>query len=117
MYPADICDRKCGGKRADASERVLKDVIRRRPDRGTGEKRLPNPNLGLYRELKSAGVPVMFVNSFYPEIDIPYVSLNDQKAGYIAARHLAECGHTGSEASSKQTTGRAGGGMPAICRR
>ena len=27
MYPADICDRKCGGKRADASERVLKDVI------------------------------------------------------------------------------------------
>lgn len=55
---------------------------------------LPNPNLGLYRELKSAGVPVLFVNSFYPEIDIPYVSLNDQKAGYIAARHLAECGHT-----------------------
>ena len=37
---------------------------------------LPNPNLGLYRELKSAGVPVLFVNSFYPEIDIPYVSLN-----------------------------------------
>ena len=55
---------------------------------------LPNPNLGLYRELKSAGVPVLFVNSFYPEIDIPYVSLNDQKAGYIVARHLAECGHT-----------------------
>ena len=55
---------------------------------------LPNPNLGLYRELKSAGVPVLFVNSFYPEIDIPYVSLNDQKAGYIAARHLAELSQT-----------------------
>lgn len=54
---------------------------------------LPNPNLGLYRELQEKGTPVLFVNSFYPEMDIPYVSLDDRRAGYIAANHLAECGH------------------------
>lgn len=77
---------------------------------------LPNPNLGLYRELKSAGVPVLFVNSFYPEIDIPYVSLNDQKAGYIAAGHFhcrnrqLESGRTVADAPyvSGESGGRTG---------
>ncbi len=55
---------------------------------------LPNPNLGLYRDLEKAGIPVLFVNSFYRDLEIPHVSLDDKAAGYLAAKHLAECGHT-----------------------
>ena len=36
----------------------------------------------------------MFVNSYYKELDIPHVSMDDQKAGYLAAKHLTECGHS-----------------------
>ena len=55
---------------------------------------LPNPNLDLYRELEKMGIPVLFVNSYYRDLDLPHVSLDDRKAGYLAARHLLECGHT-----------------------
>ena len=55
---------------------------------------LPNPNLELYQKLKKAGIPVLFVNSFYDNLEIPHVSLDDKKAGYLATKHLLECGHT-----------------------
>lgn len=55
---------------------------------------LPNPNLELYQKLQKAGIPVLFINSFYNNLDFPHVSLNDEKAGYLATRHLLECGHT-----------------------
>lgn len=55
---------------------------------------LPNPNLELYQKLQKAGIPVLFVNSFYDNLTIPHVSLDDEKAGYLAAQHLLECGHT-----------------------
>ena len=60
----------------------------------TVKSALPNPNLKLYRELENLGIPVLFVNSYYRELDIPHVSMDDRKAGYLAAKHLAECGHT-----------------------
>ena len=55
---------------------------------------LPNPNLDLYQKLQKSGIPVVFVNSFYENLTIPHVSLDDEKAGYIATKHLLECGHT-----------------------
>lgn len=55
---------------------------------------LPNPNLKLYRELQNIGIPVLFVNSFYKELDIPHISMDDYRAGYLVTKHLAECGHT-----------------------
>lgn len=55
---------------------------------------LPNPNLDLYQKLQKSGIPVLFVNSFYENLTIPHVSLDDEKAGYIATKHLLECGHT-----------------------
>ena len=48
----------------------------------------------LYREIENMGIPVLFVNSYYKELDIPHISMDDRKAGYLAAKHLAECGHT-----------------------
>lgn len=59
----------------------------------TVKSALPNPNLSLYEAIQREGIPVLFLNSFYRELDIPHISLDDQKAGYLAARHLLECGH------------------------
>ena len=59
----------------------------------TVKSALPNPNMELYREVESLGIPVLFVNSYYKELDIPHISMDDRKAGYLAAKHLAECGH------------------------
>lgn len=76
---------------------LLKEFIRTRSVDGiiaeTVKSGLPNPNLNLYRELENIGIPVLFVNSFYKDLEIPHVSLNDRMAGYLAARHLVECGH------------------------
>ena len=77
---------------------ILKELIRTRSVDGliaeAVKSGLPNPNLDLYREIEKMGVPVLFVNSFYRDLDIPPVSLDDRKAGYLAAKHLLECGHT-----------------------
>lgn len=54
---------------------------------------LPNPNLDCYMELKEKGVPVIFINSYYREINIPHVSLNDSEMGYIATKYLIAKGH------------------------
>lgn len=76
----------------------LKELLRTKSVDGviaeTVKSALPNPNLELYRELGRMGIPVLLVNSFYRELDIPHVSLDDRRAGYLAAKHLAECGHT-----------------------
>lgn len=60
----------------------------------TVKSALPNPNMELYREIENMGIPVLFVNSYYKELDIPHISMDNRKAGYLAAKHLAECGHT-----------------------
>ena len=60
----------------------------------TVKSALPNPNMELYREVESLGIPVLFVNSYYKELAIPHISMDDRRAGYLAAKHLAECGHT-----------------------
>ncbi len=54
---------------------------------------LPNPNLELYRELQRRGIPVVFVNCFYPELEAIHVSMDDFEAGRIATEHLLQCGH------------------------
>lgn len=54
---------------------------------------LPNPNLDCYAKLKDMGIPVLFVNSYYSDTDIPHVSLNDEEMGYIATRYLIGKGH------------------------
>lgn len=59
----------------------------------TTKSGLPNPNLELYRELKHKGIPVVFINSSYPELSALHVSMDDFWAGKTAAEHLLECGH------------------------
>lgn len=55
---------------------------------------LPNPNLKYYRRLKARGIPILFFNSFYEELDIPHISMNDVSAGKMATEYLIDKGHT-----------------------
>ena len=54
---------------------------------------LPNPNIPLYRQLMAKKVPVVFINTFYPELDVPHVSLNDVSAAEKAVNYLIAKGH------------------------
>ena len=103
------------GNRLWREAEVLKDLLSQ-DLRGliieTTKSALPNPNLFLYRELMERGIPIVFLNSRYPELEgCPMVSLQDEEAGYLAAGHLIACGWAGS---SNPTTGRASGGTRAL---
>ncbi len=54
---------------------------------------LPCINLDLYHAISRKGIPIVFIDSCYPELPVPYVSLDDEEAGYIAAKHLFDLGH------------------------
>lgn len=54
---------------------------------------LPNPNVELYRKLQSRGIPILFFHSFYPELSVPHVVVNDSMAGQIATEYLLRKGH------------------------
>ncbi len=55
---------------------------------------LPNPNIDLYNSLKD--LPVIFINSYYRELDpdkASYVVVDDQDGARQGVRHLIENGH------------------------
>lgn len=54
---------------------------------------LPNPNLDYYRRLRDKGIPIIFFNTYYPELDIPHVSLDDVAAGKMVTDYLISLGH------------------------
>lgn len=55
---------------------------------------LPNGNFDIYREIADKEIPLIFANSYYPDLRFPYVSLDDVKAGYLAVQCLVEMGHS-----------------------
>jgi len=55
---------------------------------GNGEN-----NLDLFRELDSSGVPVVFIDNYFPNEDFSSVALDDRAAGRLAAGHLVEAGY------------------------
>lgn len=76
---------------------ILEDILNRDEVAGvimeTTKSGIPNPNLPLYEKLQAKGIPVIFINSYYPLLPIPHVSLNDKMAGFLAAKHLLDKGH------------------------
>jgi len=54
---------------------------------------LPNPNLHYYQKLIEQDVPVLFFNSIYPQLNLPCVSLDDEKVGQKAVEYLLNAGH------------------------
>lgn len=55
---------------------------------------LPNPNIKLYQDIIDRKLPLIFINSHYPQLDLPYVAMDDKKAGLLAVNYLIELGHT-----------------------
>ena len=54
---------------------------------------LPNLNMSLYEAFGKAHVPVLFINSYYEELQLPHISIQDEMAGYKAADYLIYQGH------------------------
>ncbi len=55
---------------------------------------LPNPNLSLYKALDN--IPILFINSYYSELDngqLNYVIVNDKSGACKAVKHLIDNGH------------------------
>lgn len=76
---------------------ILEDILSRDEVAGiimeTTKSGIPNPNIPLYEELQKRNIPVLFINSYYPNLSIPHISLNDRMAGRKAAGHLIDMGH------------------------
>lgn len=55
---------------------------------------LPNPNLSLYRQLRTREIPVVFLSGWYPALEQSvYVITDDDAGGAMAARCLLGHGH------------------------
>jgi GntR family transcriptional regulator of arabinose operon len=54
---------------------------------------LANPNIELYRDFIAQGIPVIFINAFYPKLVSNYIVNDDAEGGRIATEHLIEQGH------------------------
>lgn len=83
--------------RHEREKTILEDIINR--DEVSGliveptKSGIPNPNLPLYREILKRRVPVIFINSYYPQLEIPHVSINDYMAGRKMTKYLISMGH------------------------
>lgn len=54
---------------------------------------LDNPNMDLYQEIKDNGIPVLFINASYPNLDFQAVTTSDQEAEQRMIEYLFEMGH------------------------
>ncbi len=76
---------------------VLENILQKNMIDGmiieTTKSGLPNPNQDLYEQITRRKIPTVFLNSYYPGIPIPHVSLADQKAGQLITEHLIARGH------------------------
>lgn len=84
--------------RIDRERIILEDILRKNDVAGIiaecTKSGLPNPDIGLYKEIMKRKIPLLFMNSFYDQLDAPHISIMDQKAGYLATKTLLEKGHT-----------------------
>lgn len=81
----------------EREKNVLADIISRDDVAGViveGTKSgLPNPNLGLYRKIQARNIPILFINTYYQELSVPHVSLDDVQAARKAVDYLIGKGH------------------------
>lgn len=54
---------------------------------------LGNPNKDLLMKFKQANIPTIFINSHYPDLDFPYIEMNDVAAGKLVTDALFNLGH------------------------
>jgi len=83
--------------RVENERRVLLDLMEKPIDglivEGT-KTAMPSPNIDLYDAFERKGIPVVFVNGFYPNLKHPvYVVMDDQAGGRMACQSLLNKGH------------------------
>jgi len=83
--------------RVDNERKILTDFMQKPIDgmivEGT-KTALPNPNIDLYIQLKEIGIPVVFINGYYPELKKPiYVVADDRAGGQKVCEELLKKGH------------------------
>lgn len=83
-----------------ASERIILSGLLDNPVDGIiveGTKTaLPNPNREFYRSLAEKGIPIVFINGFYPDFsgeNVIHIVTDDYAGGYRAAQDLIRAGH------------------------
>jgi len=54
---------------------------------------LNNPNKSIYDNIKSMGIPMLFINGVYDDLDLPYLIMDDVKVGEMATNYLISKGH------------------------
>ncbi|MEK3747556.1 GntR family transcriptional regulator [Paenibacillus sp. FSL E2-8871] len=55
---------------------------------------LYNPNIAYYLSFKEQDIPIIMINAFYEEIELPYLCLDDVQSSYLATKELITKGHT-----------------------
>lgn len=83
--------------RVDNERKVLMDLLGKPIDglivEGT-KTALPNPNIDLYEQFGRLGIPVVFINGYYPKLkNIIYVVADDRCGGKMACEILLKKGH------------------------
>ncbi|GHP13545.1 GntR family transcriptional regulator [Lentilactobacillus fungorum] len=54
---------------------------------------LENPNLDVYQMIVNSGKPAVFINAHYPQLEFPYVEIDDTAAEKTLVDHLLDSGH------------------------
>jgi len=85
------------GNRVDSERRILTALLSNPPSglivEGT-KSAFPNPNIALYESLRSAGVKIVFINGYYPNLpNTVYVVTDDRQGGKMAVEYLIGKGH------------------------
>jgi len=55
---------------------------------------LYNPNISYYLSFKEQEVPLVMINAYYEELEVPFFCLDDVQSGYLATRELLSSGHS-----------------------
>ena len=84
---------------------------------------LPNPNREFYFSLAAKGIPIVFINGFYPDVvgeNVIHLVTDDYAGGYLATSELIRAGHRNIcgifKSDDRQGTERYSGYMDAIIR-
>jgi GntR family transcriptional regulator of arabinose operon len=52
-----------------------------------------NPNIGYYLQLEYGRIPYVMINARYPDLECPYVIVDDEAGTFAATDHLIRLGH------------------------
>src|SRR5690606_36513001 len=53
-----------------------------------------NPNIAYYLSFKEQDVPLVMINAYYAELEVPFFCLDDVQSSYLATRELIAKGHS-----------------------